>query len=186
MFLSDLHNRPVVVHDKQRGICQGIGISLKNQAVKYLLCASNTAILNATDFSVYASAAEEVYPQIRLSRLRPVFPKSCAKLFLGLPIYAFDGGFLGTLKDVEMQNFTATRLFTEQTWYPISAIVACSDALILRKEQPFPIGQRIPAPSLFHFSGGSTIVTKALLKEAAKSGKLIALTLSLAPFHCSI
>lgn len=186
MFLSDLRNRPVVVNDKQRGVCQGIGISLKNQAVKYLLCASNTTLVNATDFSINVSAVDELYPQIRLSRLRPVFPKSCAKLFLDLPIYSFDGGFLGELKDVELQNFTATRLFTEHTWYPISAILACSDALILRKEQPFPIGQRIPAPFLFHFSNESNIVTKALLKEAAKSGKLIAFTLSLAPFHCSI
>jgi hypothetical protein len=53
----------------------------------------------------------------------------------------------------------------------------------LRKEQPFPIGQRIPAPLLFDFSSHTPIVTKPLLKEAVKQGKLIQFTLSLPPFY---
>lgn len=182
MFLSELQNKPILAGNRQRGICLGIGISLKNQAVKYLLCSSNVALSNATDFSVNVSAVEDVNEHIVLSRVRPVFPKNCAKLFIGLPVYAFDGAFLGNLKDVELNGFTATRLFTDSTWYPATAVCACSDAIILRKEQPFPIGQRIPAPTLFHFSSNASLVTKPLLKEALKEGKLIAFTLSLSPF----
>ena len=182
MFLSELQNSAVFVGNTQRGVCLGIGISLKNQAVKYLLCASNTALSNATDFSVNVSAVETIDTHIILSRLRPVFPKNCAKLFIGLPVYAFDGAFLGNLQDVEIHGFSATRLFTDSACYPITAVCACADAVILRKDQPFPIGQRIPAPALFPFSSNASLVTKPLLKEAVKQGKLIAFTLSLPPF----
>ena len=193
MFLSDIFNKPVVTQKSQRGTCLGVGISLKNQAVKYLLCSSNSLAFSngvssgtsiaAADFSVNVSAVEDIGEQIFLTRLRPVFPKNCAKLFIGLPIYSYEGVFLGTLTDVELDDFVATRIFTDGACYPAASIFACSDAVILRKEQPFPIGQRIPAPLLFDFSSQASIVTKPILKEAAKQGKLIRFTLSLPPFY---
>lgn len=189
MFLSDLYNKSVVTQKTQKGVCLGIGISLKNQAVKYLLCSSQSSPLvgdnssSSADFSVNSSAVEDIGENIFLTRLRPVFPKNCAKLFLGLPVYSYEGVFLGTLTDVELDDFIATRLFIHSACYPVTSVFACSDAVILRKEQPFPIGQRIPAPLLFDFSSHTPIVTKPLLKEAVKQGKLIQFTLSLPPFY---
>jgi len=83
-----------------------------------------------------------------------------------------------------MDNFVAIRLLTDRKEkYPISAIVACSDAVIVKKDMPYPLGQRIPAPILFKFDAKNDVVTKPILKEAIKKGILIRTTLSLPPFH---
>ncbi len=183
MLLSELIGKNICVGKTVRGVCRGIGISPKNFAVKYLLCAKS-AQSQAVDFSVGISAVDEIGDDIYLSRLRSVFPKNCDKIFLNQPVYLNEGVFLGNLADVELVSMTATRLFTDRgTTHSALSIVACSDAVILKKEQTFPLGQRVPAPVVLKISDkNEAVVTRALLKNAMKNGALIRLTLSLSPF----
>lgn len=182
MQLSQLFQKPIVVDGNIRGVCLGIGISLKNYAVKYLLCSSSPA-RTATDFCVNVASIIKIDEAVFLRRLRPVFPKNCAQITMLLPIFSSNGSALGRLRDLEMQNLVALRFFNENKAFPISAIAACSDAVILRKELPFPLGQRVPAPFLLHLKGiKRPIVTKAVLSTAMESKSLIKLTLSLPPF----
>ena len=178
MLLSDLVEKNVYVGKRLKGVCLAVGISLKTHDVKYLHCA-NAANYNPLrariDFSIPVSAIENVSDgAIRLSRLRPVYPKHSTCIFLSRPVYASNGAYLGDVTDVDLHTFTATRLFTSTNKsYPFSAISAYNDAVILRKQQTYPLGQRIHA---YH-------VTKPVLKKAIASKKLIRLTLSLPPFH---
>ena len=185
MLLSSLVNKPIVVAENIRGICLGVGVSLKSYAVKYLLCASSPNRIQ-TDFCVNTSALDKIDEAVFLKQLRPVFPKNCAQITLGLPVFTSDGCLIGKLADVELQNLVATRLFTEKRAFSISSVAACSDAVILRKEQPFPLGQRVPAPLLSNFDDKfSPIVNKAFLRSAIEKKALITLTLSLPPFNVS-
>ena len=188
MLLSEMIQKPIFVNNKPRGMCLGVGISTKSGAVKYLLCSSeiskNTRRLTA-DFAVNVSAVLSIENEIRLSALRPVFPKNCAKIFPELPVYSADGGFLGKIVDLQLQDdFTATMIFTDKTAaYPVSALLACSDAVLLKKEQAYPIGQPVPAPFLLQKNDKKySVVTRPVLRAAIAQGELIKLTLSLAPF----
>lgn len=183
MLLSDLIGKNICVGNAVRGICRGVGISPKNFSVKYLLCAKSLQS-SVIDFSVGISSVREVGKEILLSRLRSVFPKSCDKIFLGQPIYLNEGVYLGALSDAELQSFSLTRLFTDRgESYSAVSVVACSDAIILRKEQVYPLGQCIPAPVVSKISDkNDRIVTRSVLKNARKNGTLIRLTLSLPPF----
>lgn len=183
MLLSSLHGKPIVVAATTRGVCLGVGISLKTYAVKYLLCSSSPD-RDKIDFCVNASAIEKNTDALFLRRLRPVFPKNCAQITKNLPVFSYDGSFLGSLRDMEMQNFAAIRLITEKKSFPITSLAACSDAVILRKEQPFPLGQRVPAPFVSDFGNKSQpLVTRSLLRAAIEKKSLVKLTLSLPPFH---
>ena len=182
MYLSDLIGKTILVKNKERGICLGIGVSLSSHAIKYLFCASERAQSRQADFAVSISSVKELGDVIELSSLRPVYPRSCAKFFLNLPVYSALGENLGSLLDVQFQHNCVEYLFTDENErYPLSAVSACVDAVILKKQQPYPIGQRIPAHSVFK-NEGKPLVTKPLLKKALKTGKLIELTLSLPPF----
>ena len=187
MLLSDLVNKNVYAGVTLKGKCVGVGISLKTYAVKYLLCSSTVQNAMHADFCVSVSAVEEVEDDIYLSRLRPAFPKNCAKVYLRRPIYLENGAYLGNVQDVEIQNYIALRLFTDQNKaLPLTSVAAFSDAVILKKEQPYPIGQRIPAPALLQFSSkNEPIVTRSVLRSAITQSSLIKLTLSLAPFYYS-
>ncbi len=184
MKLSQLHEKSIYVGKAFRGVCRGVALSLKSQTVKYLLCAS-TLTQTVTDFSVGVSSIQKIEESILLSRLRPSYPKSCAKISIGLPVYSFEGGYLGVVEDLEMKDFVATRLFTDRgDVIPLTSIYACSDAVILRKEQAYPLGQRIPAPLLPTVTDKSeAIVTKPILRTAIQKRALIKLTLSLPPFN---
>ena len=184
MKLSYLNEKSVYAGKTFRGVCRGVALSLKSQAVKYLLCAS-TLTQTATDFSVGVSAVTEVGESILLSRLRPAYPKNCAKITIGLPVYSFEGGYLGVVEDLEMRDFVATRLFTDRgDIFPITSLFACSDAVILRKEPPYPLGQRIPASLLPIVTDKSeALVTKPILRAAIQKRALVKLTLSLPPFN---
>lgn len=185
MLLSDITNKKLFVNTTPRGVCRGIGLSLKSHAVRYLLCASTNAQDDAVDFSVNVSAVSAIEDSVQLARLRPVFPKSCVKIFIGRPIYSYDGIFLGEVADLEIKDFIATRLFSSRgEIYPITTVTACSDAVILKKEQPYPLGQRIPAPILpFYTDKSDSVVTKPILRGAIEKGALVKLTLSLPPFY---
>ena len=184
MKLSYLNEKSVYAGKTFRGVCRGVALSLKSQAVKYLLCAS-TLTQTATDFSVGVSAVTEVGESILLSRLRPAYPKNCAKITIGLPVYSFEGGHLGFVEDLEMRDFVATRLLTDRgDVFPITSVFACADAVILRKEPPYPLGQRIPAPLLPIVTDKSeALVTKPILRAAIQKRALVKLTLSLPPFN---
>ena len=184
MKLSDLCEKSIYTNKTFQGVCRGVGLSLKSHAVRYLLCASSPT-QNSTDFSVGVNAVSEVNERILLSRLRPASPKGCAKIAIGLPIYSFEGGFLGRVSDLDLFDFTATTIYSDRgESFPITSIFACSDAVILRKEQPFPLGQRIPAPMLSLVTDKNDgVVTKQILRAAIEKNSLVKLTLSLPPFQ---
>ncbi len=184
MQLSTLYGKSIYTDKNLQGVCRGVAISLKSYAVRYLLCASTPTQQN-TDFSIGIGAVVEIGETIRLSHLRTANPRNYAKITVGLPIYAFDGGFLGTVADLDISGFTAATLYTSRgERFPITSITACSDAVILRKEQPYPIGQRLPTPSFFGIATkNSGVITKQILRTAIEKKSLIALTLSLPPFQ---
>lgn len=184
MKLSQLNEKNIYAGKAFRGVCRGVALSLKSQSVKYLLCASSSTQSN-TDFSVGVSSIHAIEDSIILSRLRPAYPKNCAKITIGLPIYSFEGGFLGVVEDLEMRDYIATRLYSDRgEIFPITSVFACSDAVILRKEPPYPLGQRIPAPLLPIVSEKSEgLVTKPILRAAIQKRALVKLTLSLPPFQ---
>ena len=169
IFLKNIH----------RGYCVGLGISLKTFTIKYLLCSLSKE--QATpDFAVKFTAVERLeQDKIHLSVLRPVLPKACAKLFYDMPIYTQAGVFYGKIKQIEIDGGSLVRLFTDNAQLSAREISACADAVILRKSQPYPLGQRIPA---YGKQVNSAIVTKGILRSAIQKNELIKLTLSLAPF----
>ena len=184
MLLSYLLDKSVNVGENMRGVCRGVGISLHSFSVKLLLC-STTPSQQSPDFAVSTASVLSTEKEIRLSKLRAVLPKNCAKFFLGLPIFSAEGGYLGKLVDLEIQNFSAVALYTDKKEeIPFSAVGACNDAIILRKMPTYPLGQRIPAPLLCQFqSQNEQLITKQTLRRAIEQKSLIKLTLSLPPFH---
>jgi hypothetical protein len=190
MQLSELTGKTLRVGKAVRGVCVGVGISLKSRTAKYLLCSSQQPqqenISGNGDFAVSIASVEDITDEeISLPRLRSVFPKNCAKLFIGKPIFSEEGVYLGKIEDVHLQNMIVTQLTTNKNaTYSALSLAACSDVVILRKELPFPIGQRIPAPLISAFlDKNDVVVTKAILREAAQNGNLVRLTLSLPPFQ---
>lgn len=183
MLLSSLLQKRVVVGSRAVGVCLGIGFSLKTHTVKYLLCAAKE---NARfpDFAVGVNAVASISDEIRLTRLRAVFPRSCAKVCYGLPVYSYEGIKLGAVRDMEILQGAVVKLFSDNgKSFPAAALFACGDAVILRKELPFPLGQPLSDEAKKRFPDSGPAVTKALLRKAAKKGKLIELTLSLPPFY---
>jgi hypothetical protein len=186
MFLSELINKEIFVEKKPRGFIKGAAISLKTYEVKYLLCA-NTKNDRAT-FAVSLHAVESVSECVQLTHLRPVLPKHCACIFLHLPVYSFEGAYLGALQDISLKSFVATTFLTDKNIsLPCCAIWACSDAVLLKKEQSYPLGQRIPAPFLSVVTTKAAgFVTKPVLRAAMQRNSLIKLTLSLPPFSIEL
>ena len=192
MFLSQLIHKSIFSANTFRGMCVGIGVSQKNYAIKYLLCGNEptyTSQKPTLDFALnYSSITKHEDNKLVFASLRPVLSKNCTKLFLGLPIYTNNGDFLGYLYDVELENNCAVKIFTDKgTFYSFSCISAVSDAIILRKTQLYPLGQRIPAP-VVPVDGIKTesLVTRPVLQKAIKGNHLIKLTLSLSPFDLSV
>ena len=186
MLLSELIEKQIIVQKQPRGVVKGVGISLKTHAVIYLLCAESAA--SRPLFALSANAVSDFDESIVLPRLRPLLPKQCACIFLGLPVYSYEGAFLGNVTDLAMQNLTASTLFTDQNAaIPIACVAACSDALLLKKEQAYPLGQRVPAPMLSSVSEKTgDVVTKPILRAAIEKKSLIKLTLALPPFSQTI
>ena len=186
MLLTDYFNKSIFVANQARGVCIGIGFSLKTQAIKCLLCAS--APHQSPIFAISFSAVERVTENIELRRLRALLPTGFSRVTVGNPVYSYDGDFLGFITDAEIQNGALLQLFTDrQKAIPATAIFACNDAVILRKNQPYPLGQRIPAPVLLQINDKSDgLVTRPLLRTAMAKGALIKLTLSLPPFNHAV
>ena len=183
MFISDYINKTILVNKQPRGVCLGIGFSLKNQAIKCLLCAPSPH--QKPNFAVSFSAVDSLTETVNMRRLRTVLPTGCARITIGNPVYSYEGDFLGHVADAEIQNGALFQLYTDrQNPIPATSIFACNDAVILRKNQLYPLGQRVPAPTLLQINEKSDgFVTRPLLRTAMAKGALIKLTLSLPPFN---
>ena len=187
MLLSSLVGKPVFVHKTVRGVCRGVALSLKTHAVKYLLC-STSATSSRADFAVAVSSVLSVDDGIVLSKLRAAVPRYCVNLFLTLPVFSDEGGYLGKIADLEIRDFIATELFTDiGKNLSVHAITACSDAVILKKELGYPLGQRVPNSVVSLLTDKpNTVVTKPVLRSAIKKGALLKLTLALPPFSLNL
>ena len=186
MLLSQLFQKIIYTDETPCALVVGVGFSLKNYTIKHLLCSTQIKKdkdMHLHDFAVNVSAISSVADGISLPRLRPVLPQSAAKLFPNLPVYSHNGTFLGNLTDGEITNYTITSLSTDSNHlFQPSSIAICKDAVFLRKEQPYPLGQRVPSPLLSQLQCSETSVTKPLLRRALRQGALVKLTLSLPPF----
>ena len=186
MLLSQLFFKTITTDETTRGKVVGIGFSLKSGKIKHLLCSTQSQPqidLPRTDFAVNTSAITAVADKISLSRIRPIIPKTKTALFPHLPVYSQNGIFLGNLSDGKIKDFVLVQLCTDKNYaFPTSSIAVCHDAIFLRKEKPYPLGQRIPSPMLSQLQGEKTSVTKPLLQRALRQGTLVKLTLSLPPF----
>lgn len=185
MLLSALVGKELWLGKTYKGVCRGIGISLKTYEIKYLFCASASSNRGEGDFVLPFSAVASIGETVSLSKARPAFPKSCAKLFLNRPVYDVDGVFLGELKDADIDGYRVTAISTSLGLrFPSLLLSTCSDAILLKKELPYPIGQRVPAPVLSALTDKTDgVVTKPLLRLAIEKGELLKLTLSLPPFN---
>ena len=179
MFLIDIIGKNILVDGRARGVCLGLGVSLKTRLVKYLLCAENNR--QKPDFAVNFSSVSKIDEAITLPRLRATLPKNCARIFIGLPIYSQEGGFLGSLADGQLQDGKLSFLITDRNEsFSSVAITACNDAILLRK-LPYPLGVKIPTALAKEKT--DTIVTKSVLRAEIASGSLVKFTLSLPPFE---
>ncbi len=185
MLLTEFIGTPVFVGEKQRGVIQGVFLSPKSKAVKYLLFSLQTSAQPPIAISV--SAIERIDNSgLFLKQMRSTLPKNALLFKKDCPVYAANGAYLGSACNLELFNLTATAIFTENTAFPATSILAIGDAVLLRTDEPYPIGQRIPAPVLSSFCDlpqSSLLVNRSILKNAIKKGKLIELTLSLPPFQ---
>ena len=176
MLLTQLVNKQIILNNTPRGFSQSVGISLKGKTIKYLFCSSSAG--EQTNFVLPISAVNSLSENaLFLSYLRPILPKNNVQVFIGMPIYNYNGEYLGNLSDAEIQNNQIFTLFTSKNdGYPFTSISAVADAIILKKPQPYPIGQQLP---------NLDIVTKSVLRKAVEEQNLIQLTLSLPPFSLS-
>lgn len=185
MLLTEFIGTPVFVGEKQRGIIQGVFLSPKSKAVKYLLCSLQTSAHPPITISV--SAIEHIDNSgLFLKQMRSTLPKNALLFKKDCPVYNENGVYLGSACNLELFNLTATAIFTENTVFPATSILAVGDAVLLRPDEPYPIGQRIPAPArslFFDLPQSSLLVNRSLLKTAVKNGTLIEFTLSLPPFQ---
>ena len=192
MYLSQILSKTLYSANSVRGACLGVGVSPKNGACKYLLCTTNPAPQKnekQTDFTLNFSCIADCDEfQLHLSAFRPVAAKPCAKLFPALPVYSFEGNYLGAFCDAEIKDGAINSLITDTgKLFPFSLVGAINDAVILQKTKPYPIGQRIPAPAVLPFTQkNETHITRPVLQKALRANSLIKLTLSLAPFHLKI
>ena len=108
---------------------------------------------------------------------KPIFSKIYTRLSLGTPVYSYDGEYLGKLSDAEIRQGKLTQLHTDQgRQIPTAEILACADAILLKKKRPYPLGQPLTTEKR------DSVVTKSLLRKSLAQGTLIQLTLSLPPF----
>ena len=190
MLLSEIIGKPVYCGNLVRGTLCGICLSLSTRTVKYLLCKTAEKPAN-TEFCVSIANVQKIEDGVYLKRIKTVLPKNCARVFLNRPVYTEQGEYLGYFSDLQLDGFIATYLFISGgKRYPASALSAVSDALILKKTPTYPIGQRIPASPVIEYLSkngqNSPVVTRAVLKTAIQSEKLISLTLSLPPFNKNV
>ena len=184
MLLSSILGKTLYENGKERGVCDGVFLSSKSRAIKYLSCRAADNL--ATPFCLSFSHVDYVTDVVRLKRFCIAMPDKCEKFVLGLPVYDENGIFLGNALDMEIEGQSAVYLLLNGgKRIPASLISSCHDAVILKKAPAFPLAQRIPAHSLSLLDencGKEKFVTKKTLQSATKKGNLIKFTLSLSPF----
>ena len=184
MLLSEIVGKNVYSGKALRGVCRGVCLSLKSRAVKYLLCSSEPAQNDYTEFSVGIGCIGSVEDTVVLKRLRTAIPKNCVRFFTGRPVYSEEGQYLGITSDLVMENFTATKLVTDTgKVYSAAAIAALGDAVILKKEPYFPLGMLVNSdiPASPEPIREGTLVNRGTLRTAIASERLIRLTVNLLP-----
>lgn len=191
MLLSSITLKQISTPKNVCGVCKGIAFSLSSGVVKYILCDSQTNAKKektAVDFCLPFSSMERVDElSISIKKPRPVLPKPYARIFIGLPVFTELGHLKGVVTDLqctlmENGNFIATTLFVDGNPLPIKSVTAINDAVILRKQKRYPLGQRIPVGQVYP-KAKQNFVTKSVLQTAIKNSSLIKFTLSLPPFN---
>lgn len=179
MFLSELVGKKIYSAGKIRGICRGVGLTVKSRAVKYLICVD---IASERELFLSLNAIAEISENgIRLKAFRPTAPQSISRLFSSRPVYDETGEYLGIVVDLEIENGVATALITDTgSVYSAYSLTAVSDAVLLKRRLSFPLGEKTPA--FFKRQTGVPVLSKALLKHAIEKGELIRLTLALPLF----
>lgn len=182
MFLTSIIHKRIIVNNTPRGICVGVGISKKDGTIKQLICVEldNRATHFHVPFSLVTFIKEDA---VHLQKLRAVTPAKCAVLTLNKPVYTNRGDSLGLLQNAEWINGQLAVLSINGKSIPYSSICAVSDAILVRQNPTFPLGQRIPVSHLNEFQLDKNIVTKSVLKRSLARRSLIRLTLSLSPFN---
>lgn len=183
MLLSSLLIRPIFAAQKQKGFCVGVGISPKDYLIKYLFCSQTQT--GKTEFALKFSCLNLTPESLHCSRLTPVLPKACIRIFLPRPLYNESGELLGQIVDGIVEKNRLTSLIVDSgERLPICFISAYADCVIVKKQARYPIGQRTSSLSP-DCAKAFAVVTKSALKTAIKNNCLIKLTLSLPPFYFS-
>lgn len=184
MLLSSILGKKLYENGKDRGVCDGVFLSTKSRAIKYLSCRAADNL--ATPFCLSFSHVDYVTDVVRLKKFCIALPDKCEKFVLNLPVYDDNGIFLGNALDMEIEGQTAIYLLLSgNKRIPATLISSCHDAVILKKSPLFPLSQRIPAQSISFLGeqyNQEKFVTKKTLQSASKKGNLIKFTLSLPPF----
>lgn len=183
MFLSDFIGKSVYADGKYHGVCDGIFLSLKTCALRYLSCHSPAPV--NTSFCVPYTQVDYVTDTVRLKKFTVGVPIGCGRFLLGSPVYDENGVFLGNASDMLTDGKSAIAVLLDNgKRIPASVLSSFHDAVILRKVPPYPLSQPVPAPSFSYLDDKdkTPFVTKKTLRNAAKQGNLIKFTLSLSPF----
>lgn len=166
MFLHELEGKNIHTAKKLHGICKGVAVRIKSQKIHYLYCENAEKQSFFLPVSTIKSVEEE---GIMLKKMQPA-PLNLPILSTQKPVYLQEGIFLGRVQDVRIDNWKITQIILEDKSYSSLCITALSDALLLKKAPPFPLGC---------VTKEGEIITRTLLKQAVKEGRLISLTTSL-------
>lgn len=182
MLLTSLIDKPIIVNNTPRGICEGVGISKKDGGIKYLICSEtdNPKIRFIVPFSLVTFIKQDA---VHLQKLRTVTPTKFYFLHLNIPVYTLQGKCVGNVENASWANGTLGFLSVNGNNVPYTSISAISDAVLVRSTASFPLGQRIPVPCISKYRLRENTVTKSVLKKSVSEDFLIELTLSLAPFN---
>lgn len=183
MLFSELIGKKVFSSLKARGVCRGVSLSLRSFAIRSLLCSGVAAGDEYTEYAVPVSAIERFSEDgIFLKRMRTATPKNCVRFFFGRPVYSDTGVYLGVTADLEFEDFTALFIQTDGgKRYPLPAVAAIGDAVLLKKAPLFPLGVKIPPSAPLFEKGDKKFVTLGVLRSAIEQGALVRFTLSLLP-----
>ena len=175
MLLSSLLKKNIFAAQKQKGFCVGVGISQKDYSIKYLFCSQRQT--GKTEFAVKFSSLTPTPESLQCSRLIPVVPKACTRIFLPRPLYNEKGELLGQIVDGIIEKYRLTSLIVDNgEKLPLCFIAAYADCVIVKKRTSSL------SPDCTQAFG---VITKSALKTAIKNDCLIKLTLSLPPFYFS-
>lgn len=193
MYVSTLVGKRVFSRSAERGVCVGVGVSLKTFVVKYLFYQPLHERANVLFALPFARVCAADGLCLQADGVRALSPKGCAPFRLRLPVFTAEGVAVGQVADLSITEGQDGEYRAEfmvlDGGKTIAAdeIAVYADAVLLKKSRPYPLGQRIPAPILSLFSDkNQPFVSKAALRRAVERNDLIKFTLSLPPFHAQL